>query len=85
MRVEPAPLCAGCSARAISPSPGAARSVPIADRAALCPAGQSVTGASVYRCVYCFARKTHSYPDLDTGHGFDSQTLRLPRMAKRGF
>ncbi|NEE12470.1 radical SAM protein, partial [Streptomyces sp. SID7499] len=26
-----------------------------------------------HACVYCFARKTHSYLDLDTGIGFDSQ------------
>lgn len=26
-------------------------------------------------CVYCFARKTHSYLDLDTGLGFDSQIV----------
>ncbi|GAA3082326.1 Rv2578c family radical SAM protein [Streptomyces roseofulvus] len=28
-----------------------------------------------YACVYCFARKTHSYLDLDTGLGFDSQIV----------
>ncbi|CAM5390602.1 Radical SAM protein OS=Streptomyces antimycoticus OX=68175 GN=SSPO_028380 PE=4 SV=1 [Streptomyces antimycoticus] len=27
------------------------------------------------RLVYCFARKTHSYLDLDTGTGFDSQIV----------
>lgn len=26
-------------------------------------------------CVYCFARKSHSYLDLDTGLGFDSQIV----------
>ncbi len=26
-------------------------------------------------CVYCFARGTHSYLDLDTGHDFDSQII----------
>jgi DNA repair photolyase len=28
-----------------------------------------------HACVYCFARKTHSYLDLDTGHDFDSQII----------
>ncbi|NGN64685.1 radical SAM protein [Streptomyces sp. A7024] len=28
-----------------------------------------------HACVYCFARKTHSYLDLDTGQGFDSQIV----------
>ncbi|MFJ8673818.1 Rv2578c family radical SAM protein [Streptomyces sp. NPDC093589] len=28
-----------------------------------------------HACVYCFARKTHSYLDLDTGLGFDSQIV----------
>ncbi|WP_405775242.1 Rv2578c family radical SAM protein [Streptomyces sp. NBC_00859] len=28
-----------------------------------------------HACVYCFARKTHSYLDLDTGLGFDSQII----------
>ncbi|AXE81198.1 Rv2578c family radical SAM protein [Streptomyces atratus] len=28
-----------------------------------------------HACVYCFARKTHSYLDLDTGVGFDSQIV----------
>ncbi|WEH38708.1 Rv2578c family radical SAM protein [Streptomyces sp. AM 2-1-1] len=28
-----------------------------------------------HACVYCFARKTHSYLDLDTGTGFDSQIV----------
>jgi DNA repair photolyase len=28
-----------------------------------------------HACVYCFARKTHSYPDLDTGIGFDTQIV----------
>jgi DNA repair photolyase len=26
-------------------------------------------------CVYCFARKTHEYLDLDSGHDFDSQIV----------
>ncbi|GEB52622.1 MULTISPECIES: Rv2578c family radical SAM protein [Streptomyces] len=28
-----------------------------------------------HACVYCFARRTHSYLDLDTGEGFDSQIV----------
>ncbi|MEU1485398.1 Rv2578c family radical SAM protein [Streptomyces sp. NPDC005752] len=28
-----------------------------------------------HACVYCFARKTHTYLDLDTGLGFDSQIV----------
>lgn len=28
-----------------------------------------------HACVYCFARKSHSYLDLDTGAGFDSQIV----------
>ncbi|GAA3076763.1 hypothetical protein GCM10020254_20920 [Streptomyces goshikiensis] len=28
-----------------------------------------------HACVYCFARKTHGYLDLDTGIGFDSQIV----------
>lgn len=28
-----------------------------------------------HACVYCFARKTHTYLDLDTGVGFDSQIV----------
>ncbi|MCQ4214355.1 Rv2578c family radical SAM protein [Streptomyces longispororuber] len=28
-----------------------------------------------HACVYCFARNTHSYLDLDTGLGFDSQIV----------
>ncbi|MEO3762198.1 Rv2578c family radical SAM protein [Streptomyces sp. B5E4] len=28
-----------------------------------------------HACVYCFARKTHGYLDLDTGRGFDSQIV----------
>ena len=26
-------------------------------------------------CVYCFARNTHTYLDLDAGHDFDSQIV----------
>ncbi|GAA1705990.1 Rv2578c family radical SAM protein [Fodinicola feengrottensis] len=28
-----------------------------------------------HACRYCFARKTHSYLDLDTGRGFDTQVV----------
>ncbi|WKX73237.1 Rv2578c family radical SAM protein [Streptomyces sp. XD-27] len=28
-----------------------------------------------HACVYCFARRTHSYLDLDTGLGFDTQIV----------
>ncbi|MFI9120062.1 Rv2578c family radical SAM protein [Streptomyces bikiniensis] len=28
-----------------------------------------------HACVYCFARKSHAYLDLDTGLGFDSQIV----------
>ena len=28
-----------------------------------------------HACVYCFARGTHTYLDLDTGHDFDSQII----------
>lgn len=28
-----------------------------------------------HACRYCFARKTHSYLDLDTGHDFDSKIV----------
>ncbi len=37
-----------------------------------------------HACVYCFARKTHSYLDLDTGVGFDTQIVvkrERPRRA----
>jgi DNA repair photolyase len=36
--------------------------------------------------VYCFARKTHSYLDLDTGLGFDSQIvvkINAPELLRR--
>jgi DNA repair photolyase len=36
--------------------------------------------------VYCFARKTHSYLDLDTGLGFDSQIVvkgNAPELLRR--
>jgi DNA repair photolyase len=39
-----------------------------------------------YRCVYCFARNTHSYLDLDTGHDFDSQIVvkvNAPELLRR--
>ena len=28
-----------------------------------------------HSCVYCFARSTHEYLDLDSGHDFDSQIV----------
>jgi DNA repair photolyase len=28
-----------------------------------------------HACVYCFARRTHTYLDLDSGHDFDSQII----------
>jgi DNA repair photolyase len=28
-----------------------------------------------HACVYCFARRTHSYLDLDAGHDFDTQIV----------
>ncbi|MFJ8348905.1 radical SAM protein [Streptomyces sp. NPDC094153] len=37
-------------------------------------------------CVYCFARKTHSYLDLDTGIGFDTQIVvkvNAPELLRR--
>jgi DNA repair photolyase len=37
-------------------------------------------------CVYCFARKTHSYLGLDTGLGFDSQIVvkvNAPELLRR--
>ena len=39
-----------------------------------------------HACVYCFARKTHSYLDLDTGLGFDSQIvvkINAPDLLRR--
>jgi DNA repair photolyase len=39
-----------------------------------------------HACVYCFARKTHSYLDLDTGLGFDSQIVvkvNAPQVLRR--
>ncbi|GHH85586.1 radical SAM protein [Streptomyces sulfonofaciens] len=39
-----------------------------------------------HACVYCFARSTHSYLDLDTGHGFDSQIVvkvNAPEVLRR--
>jgi DNA repair photolyase len=37
-------------------------------------------------CVYCFARKTHTYLDLDSGHDFDSKIVvkvNAPQLARR--
>ncbi|MFJ4770153.1 Rv2578c family radical SAM protein [Streptomyces uncialis] len=39
-----------------------------------------------HACVYCFARKSHSYLDLDTGLGFDSQIVvkvNAPQLLRR--
>jgi DNA repair photolyase len=39
-----------------------------------------------HACVYCFARRTHSYLDLDTGRGFDSQIVvkvNAPELLRR--
>ncbi|MFE2142454.1 Rv2578c family radical SAM protein [Streptomyces sp. NPDC059456] len=39
-----------------------------------------------HACVYCFARKTHAYLDLDTGAGFDSQIVvktNAPELLRR--
>ncbi|MBW1600553.1 Rv2578c family radical SAM protein [Streptomyces sp. JJ66] len=39
-----------------------------------------------HACVYCFARATHSYLDLDTGVGFDSQIVvktNAPQLLRR--
>jgi DNA repair photolyase len=39
-----------------------------------------------HACVYCFARKTHSYLDLDTGLDFDSQIIvkvNAPELLRR--
>jgi DNA repair photolyase len=37
-------------------------------------------------CVYCFARNTHTYLDLDAGHDFDSKIVvkvNAPQLARR--
>ncbi|WP_240135301.1 Rv2578c family radical SAM protein [Streptomyces sp. MUM 178J] len=39
-----------------------------------------------HACVYCFARKTHGYLDLDTGLGFDTQIvvkINAPELLRR--
>lgn len=39
-----------------------------------------------HSCVYCFARKTHEYLDLDAGHDFDSQIVvkvNAPELARK--
>src|SRR5918999_4137337 len=33
-------------------------------------------------CVYCFARNTHTYLDLDAGHDFDSQIVVKINLAE---
>jgi DNA repair photolyase len=35
-----------------------------------------------HACVYCFARKTHEYLDLDSGHDFDSQIVVKTNVAE---
>jgi hypothetical protein len=34
-----------------------------------------------HACVYCFARCTHAYLELDTGRGFDSQIVVKTNIA----
>ena len=39
-----------------------------------------------HACVYCFARRSHSYLDLDTGHDFDTQIVvktNAPELLRR--
>jgi DNA repair photolyase len=39
-----------------------------------------------HACVYCFARKTHTYLDLDAGHDFDSKVIvkvNAPELLRR--
>src|ERR1700687_3884755 len=39
-----------------------------------------------HSCVYCFARNTHTYLDLDTGHDFDSKIVvkvNAPALVRR--
>ena len=39
-----------------------------------------------HRCVYCFARQTHTYLDLDAGHDFDSKIVvkvNAPEVLRR--
>lgn len=36
----------------------------------------------VHSCTYCFARKTHEYLDLDSGHDFDSQIIVKVNVAE---
>lgn len=35
-----------------------------------------------HACVYCFARKTHEYLDLDAGHDFDAQIVVKTNVAE---
>ncbi|MCU1514453.1 MAG: radical protein [Microbacteriaceae bacterium] len=35
-----------------------------------------------HACVYCFARRTHEYLDLDSGHDFDSQIVVKVNVAE---
>ncbi len=36
-----------------------------------------------HACIYCFARGTHEYLDLDAGADFDSQIVVIDRHAVR--
>jgi DNA repair photolyase len=39
-----------------------------------------------HACVYCFARKTHTYLDLDAGHDFDTKIVvkvNAPELARK--
>ena len=40
------------------------------------------TRGCLHRCVYCFARKTHEYLDLDSGRDFDSQIIVKTNVAE---
>lgn len=40
------------------------------------------TRGCLHRCVYCFARKTHEYLDLDSGKDFDSQIIVKTNVAE---
>lgn len=40
------------------------------------------TRGCLHRCVYCFARKTHEYLDLDSGKDFDTQIVVKTNIAE---
>ncbi|GAB3185989.1 Rv2578c family radical SAM protein [Nesterenkonia halophila] len=40
------------------------------------------TRGCLHQCVYCFARKTHEYLDLDSGRDFDSQIIVKTNIAE---